>query len=160
MASAVFLLRLKITFLAPIPAGTFTIFSLFRVPVRFVLCPCQHPRLPCGSRRYRMRAHGNFTVSRLPLCQSDALVTWFPIVIDCALHSDEASARFIPQCIRFFVQRIVAAVHIVSVLALAVARCSTLCCCALPRLMGRIIAVCGWLVNRQSWFLLLIEGRW
>nr|DAU94291.1 MAG TPA: hypothetical protein [Caudoviricetes sp.] len=25
-------------------AVTFTIFSLFRVPVRFVLCPCQHPR--------------------------------------------------------------------------------------------------------------------
>ena len=53
-------------FLAPIPAGTFTIFSLFRVPVRFVLCPSQHPRLPCGSRRYRMRAHGKFTVSRYP----------------------------------------------------------------------------------------------
>lgn len=64
-----------------------------------------------------------------------------------------AGARFIPRCIRFFVQRIVAAVHIVSVLALAVARGGNLFVVALPCLLGRIIAFCWWLVNRQSWFL-------
>nr|DAE07543.1 MAG TPA: hypothetical protein [Podoviridae sp. ctnCN2] len=68
------------------------------------------------------------------------------------MHPDEASARLIPQCIRFFEQRIVAAAQIVSVLALAVAKVwqTGLSCIAFAFLLWRIIAGLRWLVNRQS----------
>ena len=134
MASAVFLFQP----FAALPGGVNQDYSSWYfhhfqpIPRRgtFRLCPCPIPRLASGhalssahdhlqSLPFPARQVVNLSAARLKAR------SFFPIVID---------QRLIPQCIRFFAQRIVAGVHIVSASALAVAivwfiTLQSLCCC-------------------------------